>query len=197
MEKPRPQTSNIQWNVYYIPTWRISTLHQNILCGSQFYRLYKHKTHLIYILTPKKKKKPINLEREREREIMESILLKLVFPTPPSFFLNALSVMNIPSFAMSGLSEMRGQNLKYSKFSNNGAEEREVVGSAKLGQTKTKVPSKTGMLVCYTPAFLASLVLFLIFPHEGNLRMLLLNSALALHFFKRIYEVVLFISFCL
>ncbi|EXB97677.1 3-oxo-5-alpha-steroid 4-dehydrogenase 2 [Morus notabilis] len=131
---------------------------------------------------------------------MESIILKVAFSPPPSLFLNALSLINLPSFALNGFSESRGQNLQYSKFwhvgnnNNNNGDNNSSNGynsekySKKLGQRK--VGSRRGMLICYTPAFLASAALFFVFPHENNLRLLLLNSALALHFFKRIFEVL-------
>ncbi|XP_062091671.1 uncharacterized protein LOC133797693 [Humulus lupulus] len=132
---------------------------------------------------------------------MESIFLKLVFPPPPSIFLNTLSLISIPSFALGGLSEFRGNNMPYSKFftnnTNNNNNNNHVTATNLQKQSssqekKTKeVSSRLGMLICYTPAFLASLAFYLLFPQESyNLRMLLLSSALALHFFKRIFEVL-------
>ncbi|KAK1576196.1 hypothetical protein Q3G72_011767 [Acer saccharum] len=46
-----------------------------------------------------------------------------------------------------------------------------------------------GMLFMYTPSFLAGLASFWLFPHH-NFRFLLLISALTIHFFKRISEVI-------
>ncbi|KAK4836154.1 hypothetical protein QYF36_019286 [Acer negundo] len=46
-----------------------------------------------------------------------------------------------------------------------------------------------GMLFIYTPSFLAGLASFWLFPHH-NFRFLLLVSALTIHFFKRIFEVI-------
>lgn len=119
---------------------------------------------------------------------MESIFLKVAFSPPPSLFLNTLSVINLPSFAISGFSELRGQNLQYSKFWNNVGNN--GIAAQKSNKEQAKVDSRAGMLICYTPAFLASVALLLLFPHEGNVRILLLNSALALHFLKRIFEVI-------
>ncbi|KAM6584126.1 hypothetical protein CsatB_011128 [Cannabis sativa] len=132
---------------------------------------------------------------------MESIFLKLVFPPPPSIFLNTLSLINIPSFALGGLSELRGNNMPYSKFfitnnnNNNNVNATNLQKQSSSQEKKTtedvKVSSRLGMLICYTPAFLATLAFYLLFPQESySLRMLLLNSALALHFFKRIFEVL-------
>jgi len=45
------------------------------------------------------------------------------------------------------------------------------------------------MLLLYTPAFLAGAVSFWIFPNEG-LRSTILQSALTLHYFKRVFEVI-------
>ncbi|PON82542.1 3-oxo-5-alpha-steroid 4-dehydrogenase, C-terminal [Trema orientale] len=121
---------------------------------------------------------------------MESLFLKLVFPPPPSLFLNTLSVINLPSFAIGGFSEFRGNNMPYSKFLNSVTNNFQKQSFNK--EKKTEAPSRLGMLICYTPAFLASVAFFLLFPQESynDIRMLLLNSALALHFFKRIFEVL-------
>ncbi|THG22138.1 hypothetical protein TEA_020854 [Camellia sinensis var. sinensis] len=54
---------------------------------------------------------------------------------------------------------------------------------------RTKLSTKTGMLIAYTPALLASAASFVIFPNEG-FRFLLVNSALSIHFFKRLFEVL-------
>ncbi|KAL5568705.1 hypothetical protein UlMin_025280 [Ulmus minor] len=112
---------------------------------------------------------------------MESILLKFVFPLPPSLFINSLSLINLPISVSNGLSEVRGKNLKYSKFWEN---------STKSSKKEQKwFSSRKGMLICYTPAFLASLGMFFIFPH-GDVGMLLVSLALAFHFFKRLFEVL-------
>ncbi|ONI21450.1 hypothetical protein PRUPE_2G066300 [Prunus persica] len=45
------------------------------------------------------------------------------------------------------------------------------------------------MLIAYIPAFLAGVASFVLYPQE-NIRILLLCSALTIHFFKRIFEVL-------
>ncbi|KAI6676670.1 hypothetical protein NL676_037466 [Syzygium grande] len=103
-----------------------------------------------------------------------STILNFIYPPPPSLFTTAMSAMSAASLANGGLSEARGVHLQYSKFT--------------LTPNK-KVPSRTGMLVLYSPAFLAGLASFFFFPDEG-LRFLILRSAVSLHFFKRILEVL-------
>ncbi|XP_059628511.1 uncharacterized protein LOC132271215 isoform X1 [Cornus florida] len=110
-----------------------------------------------------------------------SVLLGFIYPPPPSVFITAMSVISGVSLASSGLSEIRGKHMQYSKFWN--------VGSQKSTAKQIKIGSRTGMLVAYTPAFLASLASFALLPHQG-FRCVLLNSALAIHFFKRIFEVL-------
>ncbi|CAJ1953144.1 unnamed protein product [Sphenostylis stenocarpa] len=108
-----------------------------------------------------------------------SVLLSFIFPPPPSLVVSAMSVISLVSLANTGLSEVRGKHLNYSKFWNvNPSAEKQI-----------KLSSKAGMLLLYTPAFLAGLASFWIFPHEG-LRSTLLQSAVTLHFFKRVFEVL-------
>ena len=133
--------------------------------------------------------KSINL---RQREVkpwkservamVVSMLQSFIFPPPPSLFITAMSVVSLTLLVYTGFSEVRGNHLKYSKFWN--------VNSPKSGRKQIKVSSTTGMLILYTPAFLAALTSFLLFPPQ-DFRSLLLHSALAIHFFKRIFEVQL------
>ncbi|XP_057735875.1 steroid 5-alpha-reductase DET2-like [Arachis stenosperma] len=109
-----------------------------------------------------------------------SALLKFLFPPPPSLVVSALSVVNLVSLTSGGLSEMRGKHMNYSKFWN-----ATTANSAK----QIKLSSRAAMLMLYTPAFLAGVASFFIFPNEG-LRSTLLQSALTLHFFKRDLEVL-------
>ena len=108
-----------------------------------------------------------------------SVFLSFIFPPPPSLFIKAMSVVSLTSLANAGFSETRGKHLNYSKFWN---------ANSLQSITKIKLSSRTGMLFLYTPAFLAALTSFVLFPHH-DFRTLLLKSALALHFFKRIFEV--------
>jgi very-long-chain enoyl-CoA reductase len=80
-----------------------------------------------------------------------------------------------------GLSEIRGKHMQYSKFLN--------IGEKKPIKKKIQVSSRTGMLIAYTPAFLAGAASFGLFPNE-DLRFLLVKSTLTFHFFKRILEVI-------
>ncbi|KAF3434378.1 hypothetical protein FNV43_RR25481 [Rhamnella rubrinervis] len=116
--------------------------------------------------------------------MMMSLLLKLVFPAPPSLLINAFSVVCLLSSPNLGLSEKRGkQHLQYSKFWNS------ISQKSASTQTTTELPSRTGMLILYVPAFLAPLMSLVLFPHE-DIRVILLSSALAIHFFKRAFEVL-------
>ncbi|KAL1342256.1 hypothetical protein HN51_028834 [Arachis hypogaea] len=109
-----------------------------------------------------------------------SALLKFLFPPPPSLVVSALSVVSLVSLTNTGFSEMRGKHLNYSKFWN-----------ATTGDSskQIKLSSRAGMLMLYTPAFLAGVVSFFIFPNEG-IRSTLLQFAVTLHFLKRDLEVL-------
>lgn len=110
-------------------------------------------------------------------------MLTYIFPPPPSLFITAMTVISFTSSASLGLSELRGKHLHYSKFWNSGSK----TSAAK----KIKLSSRTGMLIAYNPAFLAGVASFVLYPQE-NIRILLLCSALTIHFFKRIFEVRLY-----
>lgn len=110
---------------------------------------------------------------------MMFILLKLFFPPP--FLIKAMSVICVLTLGNVGLSEVRGKHMQYSKFLN--------IGEGKPVGKKILVSSRTGMLIAYTPPFLAGAASFGIFPY-GDLRFLLVKSALTFHFFKRILEVL-------
>ncbi|KAG5051162.1 hypothetical protein AAZX31_02G076500 [Glycine max] len=111
--------------------------------------------------------------------VIMSALFSFIFPPPSSLVVSGMSVISLVSLANAGFSEIRGKHLNYSKFWNaNPSAEKQV-----------KLSSKAGMLLLYTPAFLAGLASFWIFPHQG-LRSTLLQSAVTLHFFKRVFEVV-------
>lgn len=122
------------------------------------------------------------------------MVTSFVYPPPPSILLNTMSVVGLVSLAKVGWSEVRGIHLKYSKFNNNKASS----SPSSSPQQPQKPPlgsfsSRTGMLLLYTPAFLAAAASFFLVPSD-DLRFLLLKSALALHFFKRIFEVITFPS---
>ncbi|KAK7380499.1 hypothetical protein VNO78_33012 [Psophocarpus tetragonolobus] len=108
-----------------------------------------------------------------------TVLLSFIFPPPPSLVVSSMSVISLVSLANAGLSEIRGKHLNYSKFWN----------ANPTAQKQIKLSSKAGMLLLYTPAFLAGLASFWIFPHQG-LRSTMLQSAVTFHFFKRVFEVL-------
>jgi very-long-chain enoyl-CoA reductase len=110
---------------------------------------------------------------------MESMLLRLFFPPP--LLIKAVSVVCVVSLGKVGLSEVRGKNLQYSKFLN--------IDEKKSNKKQIQVSSRTGMLIAYTPSFLAGAVSFGLFPNE-DLRFLFVKSTLTFHFFKRILEVI-------
>lgn len=107
-----------------------------------------------------------------------STLLKFLYPPPPSLFITTMSVISFVSLANGGLSEIKGKHMQYSKF----------FGTTK-NEKKAIIESQKGMLWLYGPAFLGGLSSFAIFP-DGDLRFTLVCSALTIHFFKRLFEVL-------
>ncbi|KAJ7974828.1 3-oxo-5-alpha-steroid 4-dehydrogenase family protein [Quillaja saponaria] len=108
-------------------------------------------------------------------------LVNFLFPPPPSLYVWAMSVIGLVSLAFCGFSEIKGNHLQYSKFWN--------LNSQVSVDKQIKLSSKTGMLLLYTPAFLAGVASFWVFPHD-SLRFQLVSFALILHFFKRNFEVL-------
>ncbi|XVF00069.1 hypothetical protein REPUB_Repub03eG0253900 [Reevesia pubescens] len=108
--------------------------------------------------------------------------LQILFPS--SLVLIVASVFTLISLAILGVLETGGIHLKYSKFFNVSA-----------SSTSIKVPSRVGMFLLYTPAFLVGLASFWLFP-DGDLRFLFLKSAITIHFFKRIFEVLFVHKYC-
>lgn len=98
----------------------------------------------------------------------------------PSIWITATTVATLISTVYLGLAEMIGNHLQYSKFTSSNSDKK---------PQGIKVSSRTGMLILYTPALLAGLVSFFIFP-DGDLRFLLLKFAVTFHFFKRDLEVL-------
>ncbi|KAL2334924.1 hypothetical protein Fmac_016137 [Flemingia macrophylla] len=111
--------------------------------------------------------------------MVKSVFLNFIFPPPASVVVWGMTVLSFMILASGFLSEIRGKNLNYSKFWN----------ANPTAQRQIKLSGKTGMLLFYTPAFLAGLVSFWIYPHEG-VRSTILKSAVTLHFFKRDLEVL-------
>ncbi|KAF7811474.1 very-long-chain enoyl-CoA reductase-like [Senna tora] len=118
------------------------------------------------------------------------VVSKFIFP--PSLAVSAISALSFVWLVRIGYLETRGKHMQYSKFSNIivGPTTTSSSDGRRRGEKKQKIElrSKVGMLVAYVPAFLlAAASFFWIFPH-ATLRTFLLHSALALHFFKRIFE---------
>ncbi|RZC53241.1 hypothetical protein C5167_012102 [Papaver somniferum] len=93
--------------------------------------------------------------------------------------MSTMSVITLIALANLGFSELRGKHLHYSKFWNVGSDSKAV-----------KLSSRTGMLILYTPAFVAGAVSLWLCFDTHDLRFLLVSSALAFHFFKRDIEVL-------
>ncbi|XP_071930147.1 uncharacterized protein [Coffea arabica] len=115
---------------------------------------------------------------------LPEIVLRFLYPPPPSLFISAMSVISFASLTNAGFQEIKGKHMRYSKFFNVGAS---VTGDNK--QKEAEFSGRTGMLVAYTPAFLAGVASFALVPLEG-LRFTLLRSALTIHFLKRLFEVL-------
>ncbi|XP_076959317.1 uncharacterized protein LOC143635312 [Bidens hawaiensis] len=114
-----------------------------------------------------------------------SFLTTLLFPPPSSLFVNTMSIISSLSLANAGYKETKGKHMQYSKFVNIN-----VTTSKKPAKDQeVKLAGRDGMLLFYAPAFLIGLVSFVAF-HDGDLRLVMVISALTVHFFKRVIEVL-------
>lgn len=111
-----------------------------------------------------------------------STLLKFIYPPPASWFVTAMTVINGASLVNAGFKEIKGQSMQYSKFFNTNNKNVEA-SSSKMA----KFSGRDGMLLAYSPAFFAS-VASLAFMQDEGLRFTLVASALAVHYFKRLFE---------
>eukprot|EP00262_Sarcandra_glabra_P016544 TRINITY_DN5437_c0_g1_i1.p1 TRINITY_DN5437_c0_g1~~TRINITY_DN5437_c0_g1_i1.p1 ORF type:complete len:265 (-),score=15.39 TRINITY_DN5437_c0_g1_i1:90-884(-) len=109
-----------------------------------------------------------------------SILLSFIFAPPSSIYLNAMTVFTFLSLCYSAFSEVNGKPLQYSKFWN---------VNSKEGKKEMMISSLMGMLLLYMPAFLGAVSLLSVSADTGS-RCLLVTWVLAIHFFKRILEVL-------
>ncbi|XP_062187996.1 uncharacterized protein LOC133891297 [Phragmites australis] len=109
-----------------------------------------------------------------------------LYPPLASAFVAAMSAVSVASLASLGLSELRGEHMAYSKFWHvvAGVKQRQQGGGALL-------PSRGGMLVAYAPALVAALASFAVPGAVDGTRAQLLSAALAVHFLKRVLEVLL------
>ncbi|TYI62255.1 hypothetical protein E1A91_D10G231900v1 [Gossypium mustelinum] len=108
------------------------------------------------------------------------VVLDILFP--PTLLLTGASVLTLLSLAILGVLEIRGINMKYSKFVN-------AAASSSSSSISFIVPSRVGMLLLYTPAFLVGVASFWLYPADDS-RFLFLKSAVTIHFFKRLFEVI-------
>ncbi|KAK2992651.1 hypothetical protein RJ640_002952 [Escallonia rubra] len=114
--------------------------------------------------------------------MIPSVLQGFLFQEPPSIIITAMSVVTFMFLSYLGISEITGNHLQYSKFWN--------VGSQKISaKLQNKLSSRTGMLILYTPAFLAGLASFAIYP-DGGFRFFMVKLTLTVHFLKRVLEVL-------
>ncbi|XAR53556.1 3-oxo-5-alpha-steroid 4-dehydrogenase (NADP(+)) [Bertholletia excelsa] len=116
-----------------------------------------------------------------------SVLIGFIYPPPPSLWVSAMSVIGAVSMANAGIMEIRGKHMQYSKFWRTGR-------AISNNDEQMMVESKTGMLLGYTPAFLASAASLAFGFHAHEIisfnKIMLLNLVLTIHFFKRIFEVL-------
>ncbi|KAI3470673.1 hypothetical protein Pfo_027336 [Paulownia fortunei] len=102
-----------------------------------------------------------------------------VYQEPSSIYIKAFYGVTLLALLYLGISEVIGKHLQYSKFWNSGSKK----------STQVLLSSKIGMLLLYTPALLAGISSFWLFPN-GGIRFLMLKSALTIHFLKRVLEVL-------
>lgn len=115
-----------------------------------------------------------------------STLWKFLYPPPASLFVTTMSIISVVSLANAGFSEIKGKHMQYSKFFGTIKNEND---EKKKKKKKAKIESKLGMILLYGPSFLGCISSFAIFPN-GDLRFVLVCSALSIHFFKRLFEVL-------
>ncbi|GAU31955.1 hypothetical protein TSUD_288890 [Trifolium subterraneum] len=102
-----------------------------------------------------------------------SMFLNFLFPPPPSLFVTTMSVIAVVSLANAGFNEVKGKHLNYSKFWN--------VNNAIAKKQMKKLSSRNGMLLLYTPAFLAGAASFWVFPDESFRSLILQGAVLFVH----------------
>jgi very-long-chain enoyl-CoA reductase len=114
----------------------------------------------------------------------------VLYPPPASAFVTAMSVVSFASLASAGLSELRGEHMAYSKFWH------VMSGQQKpsAGASGALLPGRHGMLVAYMPALVAAAASFAVPGAVEGLRAQILAAALAVHFLKRVLEVMYLIE---
>ncbi|CAN6165206.1 unnamed protein product [Urochloa humidicola] len=116
--------------------------------------------------------------------------LPFLYPPPASVYVAAMSAVSFLSMANAGLAELRGTHMAYSKFWH-------VVAAGAGGNNKNRsggggalLKGRDGMLVAYTPALLAAAASFAVPGAVDGPRAQILSAALAVHFLKRVLEVL-------
>ena len=113
--------------------------------------------------------------------MVSSTLLRFIYPPPESVFLTAMSMVSIVSLVIAGLMEISGSSMMhYSKIFN--------TSKKNVKSKMIEFSGRNGMLLAYFPAFVAAVAALALMQNQG-LRFTLLTSAVALHFFKRVFEV--------
>ncbi|CAI9774815.1 unnamed protein product [Fraxinus pennsylvanica] len=112
-----------------------------------------------------------------------STVLKFMYPPPSNLFVIATSAISILLTVNSGIMEFKGKHTQYSKLWNFGVDQKIAA------HKKAKISSKIGMILGYTPALFVGVGSFFLAP-VGDFRFDLLRSAITIHFFKRIFEVL-------
>lgn len=111
-------------------------------------------------------------------------LKPLLFPPPPSIFVSTMSVFTFASLVITGVSEVTGRHLRYSKFW-------DAAGGAGIGVKQVRISSRAGMLLLYAPAMVSAVIAPFAFPGVvDGVRSQLVTAAVAIHFSKRVLEVL-------
>ncbi|KAK4435944.1 3-oxo-5-alpha-steroid 4-dehydrogenase 1 [Sesamum alatum] len=111
---------------------------------------------------------------------MAKMVESFVFEEASSTYTKAFYGLTLLGLCYLGISEAIGKHLNYSKFWNS--------SSSSNKSTQILLPSKVGMLMAYTPSLLAGVSSFWVFSDGGGIRVLMLKSAITLHFLKRDLE---------
>ncbi|KAL1828092.1 hypothetical protein ACET3Z_006504 [Daucus carota] len=95
-----------------------------------------------------------------------------------------MTVISGAASVIAGLVEIKGKSMQYSKFFNTNNKNVEASNTKVI-----KFSGRNGMILAYAPAFVASAA-SVAFMQDKGLRFTLVTSALAFHFFKRLFEVI-------
>ncbi|RCV09566.1 hypothetical protein SETIT_2G039800v2 [Setaria italica] len=118
--------------------------------------------------------------------------MAMLWPSPPFLYapspvVASLTAACAATLAFLAISEFRGANLRYSKF---GGRAKKGAGGGGGGGGALLLPSRVGMLVIYAPALAAALASFFVPGAVEGARARILAAAVAVHFLKRVLEVL-------